>query len=161
MFINTNFLKLNDYGLSMIGLCFGIASSVVYGLSQVSRDFYVGGILDSGIGVFTVALRASLMKLVDADEAAKSNSIIAALEGTYFLIFSTVYNLIYNHTMDFMASAFYFANTFCYTLALGLTCALYLLFKSAARKKDVQSSQATLESTVDEKCNAEKEQSSL
>lgn len=151
MFINTKFLKANDFGLSIIGLCFGIASSIAFGLSKVSRDFYIAGAIDSGFGIFGVSLRAALMKQVDADEAAKSNAIIGALEGTMFLLFATVYNFVYNHTMDTYAGAFYFMTTGCYLIALVITTILYFIYRSVVTGKAKIASQTTLESAVVEK----------
>lgn len=158
MFLNTKFFKLNDYGLAMIGLCFGIASSIAFGLSQVSRDFYIAGAIDSGFGVFAVSLRAALMKQVDADEAAKSNAIIGALEGTIFLLYATLYNFVYNHTMETMAGTFYFMTTGCYIVSLIITIALYFTYKSVVAGKSrlaalpTTTSQMTLESAIESKC---------
>lgn len=150
MIINTKYLKANDFGLSMIGLCFGIASSIAFGLSQVSRDFYIAGAIDSGVGVFGVSLRAALMKQVDADEAAKSNAIIGALEGSFFLLFATLYNFVYNHTMDTYAGAFYFMTTGCYVIALVIATVLYYIYKSVVAAKGRIASQTTLESTIED-----------
>lgn len=152
MVLNTKLLKCNDYGLSMIGLCFGIASSIAFGLSQESRDFYIAGAIDSGSGVFGVALRAALMKLVDADEAAKSNAIIGALEGTIFLLFATVYNYVYNHTMESYAGAFYFMTTGCYVVSLIIASVLYLIYRSVVTGRAEIASETTLESASEGKC---------
>lgn len=146
MFLNTKLFKLNDYGLAMVGLCFGIVSSIAFGLSKVSLDFYIAGAIDSGNSVFGVSLRAALMKLVDADEAAKSNAIIGAVEASILFLFSVVYNLIYNLTMDTYAGAFYFVTTACSSIALVITVVLYRIYKSTEKRK--LASQVTLESAV-------------
>ena len=149
MFINTKFLKANDFGLAMIGLCFGICSSVAFGLSQISRDFYIAGAIDSGFGVFGVSIRAALMKMVDADESAKSNAIIGAFEGTIFLLFATIYNFIYNLTMESLAGAFYFVSTGCYLVSMAVTVTLFVIYRGVVRGKAKAASQTTLESTVE------------
>lgn len=148
MFLNYKFFKLNDYGLQMIGLSFGIASSIFFALSKVSRDFYIAGAIDSGFGVFGVALRAALMKVVDGDEAAKSNAIIGALEGTIFPMFATLYNFVYNQTMEKYAGAFYFMNTGCFIISLIITCTLYFIYKAVIAGKGRIASQTTLDSTL-------------
>lgn len=151
MCLNTKLLHLNDFGLSMIGLCFGITSSIAFALSKISRDFYIAGVIDSGFGVFGVSLRAALMKLVDADEAAKSNAIIGAVEGTIFMLFAMLYNFVYNLTMDAYAGAFYFMTTGSYIIALFVTILLYSIYKSVSTGTAKIASQVTLESAIVEK----------
>lgn len=133
MFLNSKIFHLPELLLAMGGLCFGIGSSTVYGLSRTPRDFYIAGAIDSGTGVFTISIRASLMKLVEGHEAGKSNAIIGALEATTILAFVTLYNFIYNLTLEMYISAYYFISTVCYVVSLGITVAVYLAYKSVLK----------------------------
>lgn len=148
MLLNTKIFHLNDFGLSLIGLSFGIASSIFFGLSQVARDFYVAGAIDSAFGAFIVSLRAAMMKLVESHETAKSNAIIGAAEGTLFLLFGALYNYIYSLTLDTFAGAFYFVTTTCFVYSFAVVLGLYFIQRHAVGLK-LGSSTTTIESTVD------------
>lgn len=148
MFLNTRFLHLNDFGLSMMGLCFGISSSIAFGVSRVARDFYIAGAIDCGFGAFAVSLRAAMMKLVESNEAAKSNAIIGAAEGALYLLFGSLYNLIYSLTVDIFAGTFYFVTTSCYLYSFVAVLSLFFIHRRVARIEGGKST-LTIESAVE------------
>lgn len=148
MFLNNKLLHLNDYALSMVGLSFGIVSSITFGMSQISRDFYIAAAIDSGFGAFVVALRAAMMKLVEPNETGKSNAILGAAEGSLFLLFGSLYNYIYSVTVDQLAGAFYLVSAACFTYSLLVMVGLYLMQKRTLRNSLGMSTE-TVESTVD------------
>lgn len=138
MFLNNRFFHMNDYGLAITGIVFAIGSSVAFGLSQVSRDFYIAGAIDSGNSILSIAHRAAMMKLVDGDEAAKSNALISAQTVTFGLLFAILYNTVYNLTLSFYAGIVYFISTFFYTISLGIAIALYFIFKTVTIRSSSQ-----------------------
>lgn len=147
MFLNKKFFNLTDHPLAMVGLIFGIISSIVFALSKGPRDFYIAAAIDSGFSIFTIAIRAALTKLVEAHETAQSNALIGAIESTIGLISATLYNLIYDLTVETYAGTFYFMTTISYGIALLITVALYHNYKSVLKAS--QKHPAAVESSDD------------
>lgn len=123
---------MNNYGLSILGLCFGIASSLVFAFSHTWRDFFIAGVVDSGFGSFIVAMRAALMNQVEPEETAKSNAIIGATEGMLYLAFGSLYNFVYGATVETFAGAFYFITTGCWTYSMIVSVILLFIYRSNA-----------------------------
>lgn len=130
---------MNDYGLVITGIVFAIGSSIAFGLSQVSRDFYIAGAIDSGYSILSIAHRAAMMQLFDGDEAGTSNALISALNVTVALLFTILYNFIYNLTLGFYAGFVYFVSTIFYTISLIIAIALYLIYKSVSQAPSLSS----------------------
>lgn len=131
MCLNSKVFHLPDLGLCVVGLCFGISSSLTFGLSRVAALFYVGGILNSGFGVFEIGLRAFVAKIVCSDEVAKSNAIIGAMEGALLQLFGVIFSCIYNLTLDSLAGAFYFVISGCYAIGLMVTVWGWVIYNRA------------------------------
>ena len=127
-------MHLSNYGLSMMGLCFGIVSTVVYGLSRNAVDFYIAGGIDAGFSIYHVAHRAILMNLVDQDEAGKSNAIIGAAEGALYHLWGSLYSYIYSHTLEVYAAAYYFVSASCFTYSLVAVIGMFLIQRAVDRK---------------------------
>lgn len=149
MFLNKRFLKLNDFGLSLVGLSFGIASSIMFGCSKGARDFYIGGALDSCFGAFGIGLRAAMMKLVESHETARSNAIIGALEGALFLLFGSLYSFVYSLTVELYAGAFYFITSLCYSYSFLAVIVLFLIQRKSHLNLMNATSTITIESSVE------------
>lgn len=118
----------------MVGICFGLAASIVFAVSRVSRDFFIAGAIDSGFGAFSVSLRATLMKLVEADEAANSNAISFAIEGTLYHLYGVLYSYIYSVTVETCAGAFYFVTSACYAYSLAAVFGLFFIHRNVSRR---------------------------
>lgn len=148
MLLNKKLLHLNDYALSIVGLCFGIVATITFGMSQVSRDFYIGAAIYSGFGAFSVAFRAAMMKLVESHETGKSNAILGAAEGSLLQLFGSLYYYIYSVTVDQLAGAFYLVSSVCFTYSLVVVVGLYLMQKKT-ESNSLGISTTTIKSTVD------------
>lgn len=149
MFLNTKFFRLTDHGLAMVGVSFGIAASLTYGLSRSTRDFYIGGAIESGYGVFSIGVRAIMMKLVEAHEAGKSTAIISAAEGMLYFAYGSLYSLIYNTTIAVYAGVFYFVSIGLFVYSLAAVVGMYFIQRGVTRRNDFSVSTVTISSVVE------------
>lgn len=149
MFLNTRYFHLNDFKLCLMGLCFGIAASITYALSSANvRNFYIAGAIESGFGTFLIALRASMMKLVESHETAKSNAIIGATEGTLYFLFGSLYSFIYEKYLGVFAGAFFFVTTSCYTYCFFAVLVVYYMFRRKEKEIGMGVSNLTIKTAL-------------
>lgn len=149
MFLNTKFFHLNDHGLAIVGVSFGVAASLTYGLSSCTRDFYIGGAIDSGSGVFSIGVRAIMMKLVESHEAGKSTAIITASEGMLYFAYGSLYSLIYNTTIEVYAGVFYFVSIGLFVYSIAAVLGMHFIQRGVTRRRDFTVSTMTISSVLE------------
>lgn len=131
VFLNKKLFHLNDLDSAIVGLIFGIISSIAYGLSNNSWLFYLASTIESGFFIFRTSVETFYTKIVNSDEAAKSNAVLAAMFSALLPMFAAMYNLIYKYLVEIYISLVYFLSCGFFLMAIVFA----LVLKSIVVKK--------------------------
>ncbi|KAJ2948495.1 hypothetical protein O0L34_g7745 [Tuta absoluta] len=100
-------LQMHDAILGMIATCCKVVANFVYAYSPTKNWFYSGPVFDIFGGVGTTAIRSIGTKVVEPEEVGKMCSVIGLVEAITPVIYTPVYAIVYEKTIETFEGMFY------------------------------------------------------
>ncbi|KAL4238583.1 hypothetical protein ACF0H5_003290 [Mactra antiquata] len=139
-------MKVKDTAIIIIGLLSKIALLIMLGVANSTALLFIGSVLGTLQGFGSAAIRSMSSSLVQTSEQAKLFSLIGIFESIASLAASSIFNNVYNATLEFFPG-------FCFLMAaliIGL-CVLVAIYMHVTFYKYIPQEYGTLQNeTVDD-----------
>ncbi|KAI5635114.1 major facilitator superfamily domain-containing protein [Phthorimaea operculella] len=126
-------LQLHDAIIGIIATASKVAGNYVYALAPTKSWFYSGPIFDIFGNVGTTAIRSLGTKVVEPEEVGKMCSVIGLVEAITPIIYTPMYAIVYEKTIETFAGMFYVVGGSMTIPAFFIFIILYVIHKKQQR----------------------------